>query len=59
MTKIVLQTYPQGQVWGGSISYSADQVAAVNTALIRFSQEVADPKAALVVSYVFVAGQVS
>ncbi|KAF9009160.1 FAD-binding domain-containing protein [Hymenopellis radicata] len=43
VTKIVLQTYPQGQVWGGLITYS----------------EVTDPKAALVVTYVFVAGQMT
>ncbi|KAF9017799.1 FAD-binding domain-containing protein [Hymenopellis radicata] len=59
VTKIVLQTYPQGQVWGGLITYSGDQVDGVNAALIRFSQEVTDPKAALVVTYVFVAGQMT
>ncbi len=46
LTRIVFKTFPQGLVWGGQITYDADQVAAVNEATVRL-RELTDPKAEL------------
>lgn len=58
VTKMVLKTFPQGQVWGGPLSYTADQVDSFNAATLKFTQEVTDPKAQLITSYIFSSGVV-
>ncbi len=57
VTRIVFNAFPQGQVWGGPISYGADKMAAVNAATVRF-HEVTDPKAELMMTYSFMNGEV-
>ncbi|KAF9017781.1 FAD-binding domain-containing protein [Hymenopellis radicata] len=57
VTKIVFQAYPQGHVWGGLIAYSLGQVEAVHAAVVRFIQEVTDPKAGINIIHNFAAGQ--
>ena len=48
MTKITLRAYPQGQVWGGMITYGIpDTFSAVASATAKFSAEVKDPKAGM------------
>ncbi|KAH8984844.1 FAD-binding domain-containing protein [Lactarius akahatsu] len=48
VTKFTYKTVPQGQVWGGTISYNADQLDLVKEALLKFQQK-NDTKAALTV----------
>ncbi|KAH9033411.1 FAD-binding domain-containing protein [Lactarius pseudohatsudake] len=48
VTKFTYKTVPQGQVWGGVITYSADQLDLVKEALLKFQQN-NDTKAALTV----------
>lgn len=45
VTTVTMKTYAQSQVWGGLISYMADQWDAVNTAIANFVSTVTDPKA--------------
>lgn len=45
VTTVTMKTYAQSQVWGGLISYTADQWDAVNTAIANFVSTVTDPKA--------------
>jgi hypothetical protein len=45
VTTVTMKTYTQSQVWGGLISYTADQWDAVNTAIANFVLTVTDPKA--------------
>ncbi|TEB19616.1 FAD-binding domain-containing protein [Coprinellus micaceus] len=48
VTKITLRAYPQGQVWGGMITYGIpDTFSAVANATAKFSAEVKDPKAGM------------
>ncbi|KAH9054939.1 FAD-binding domain-containing protein [Lactarius vividus] len=46
VTKFTYKTVPQGQVWGGTLNYSVDQLDLVKEALIKFQQK-NDTKAAL------------
>jgi hypothetical protein len=46
VTKFIYKTVPQGQVWGGTRNYTADQLDLVKEALVKF-QQTNDPKAAL------------
>ncbi|KAJ3544641.1 hypothetical protein NMY22_g2711 [Coprinellus aureogranulatus] len=49
VTKITLKAVPQGQTWGGIITYADPSVfSAVSAATAKFSEEVTDPKAAVV-----------
>ncbi|KAI0079336.1 FAD dependent oxidoreductase [Panus rudis PR-1116 ss-1] len=56
VTKFTLKTYPQGQVWGGLITITADQLDKVNAATVKFASNVSDPKAAVLPTYNFVLG---
>ncbi|KAL7284767.1 hypothetical protein ACG7TL_002074 [Trametes sanguinea] len=58
VTKFNLTTYPQTEIWGGTISVNATYINEVNAATAKFSQTVADPKAQILPSYTFVQGQV-
>ncbi|KAK0199361.1 FAD dependent oxidoreductase [Desarmillaria ectypa] len=53
VTQFTLKTFPQGTVWGGSATYSVDNISAFTTALAKFSSEVSDPKAAIVLGYAY------
>ncbi|KAG2359547.1 FAD-binding domain-containing protein [Suillus spraguei] len=46
-TTVTLNTYPQSQVWGGSIVYTEDQWDAFNNATANFVSNVTDPKACM------------
>lgn len=47
VTTVTMKTYAQSQVWGGLITYTADQWDAVNTAIANYVSTVTDPKACL------------
>ncbi|KIM38915.1 hypothetical protein M413DRAFT_239222 [Hebeloma cylindrosporum] len=59
VTKFTLRTFPQTQVWGGSIATDSQHIAEVMAATAAFSSKVTDPKAAMINQYVYVhpAGQ--
>ncbi|KAF9474837.1 FAD-binding domain-containing protein [Pholiota conissans] len=50
VTKFKLKTFPQTEVWGGSIDFLGSNLDAINNATIAF-QAVTDPKAAIIASY--------
>ncbi|KAI5120528.1 hypothetical protein M0805_004536 [Coniferiporia weirii] len=51
VTKFTLQTFPQGQVWGGSILYLGDKLDALAKATANFSANNTDPKAQIITSF--------
>ncbi|KAI0825986.1 FAD dependent oxidoreductase [Irpex lacteus] len=57
VTRFNFKTYPQGQVWGGTITATADQLDAVNKATLNFSNNVTDPKAQAIIAYNFLLGE--
>lgn len=57
VTRFTLRTFPQGQVWGGLITYTQDHLSEVNAATVKFSNDVTDPKAAIITTYNFLLGQ--
>ncbi|KAG5649719.1 hypothetical protein H0H81_002373 [Sphagnurus paluster] len=57
VTRFTLQTFPQGQVWGGLINYLSPQIPAVAAATAAFSASVTDPKASIISTYNFLLGQ--
>ncbi|KAI5120527.1 hypothetical protein M0805_004535 [Coniferiporia weirii] len=48
VTKFTLQTFPQGQVWGGLIIYLGDKLDALAEATANFSANNTDPKAQII-----------
>ncbi|KAJ6533800.1 FAD dependent oxidoreductase [Mycena vulgaris] len=56
VTKFTLKTFPQGQVWGGVITY-VEHLSDVGTAIERFSATVTDPKAAMIPACNFLLSQ--
>ncbi|KAG2144148.1 FAD dependent oxidoreductase [Suillus bovinus] len=56
VTTVTLKTYTQSQVWGGRISYTADQWGAVNAAIANFVSTVTDPKACVYSTTDYVSG---
>ncbi|KAI0700209.1 FAD-binding domain-containing protein [Cytidiella melzeri] len=57
VTKFVFKAYPQGQVWGGLLLITEDQLDKVNAATVKFSSEVTDPKAQIITTYNFLLGE--
>ncbi|KAJ7108943.1 FAD dependent oxidoreductase [Mycena crocata] len=57
VTEFTLKTFPQGQVWGGLITYTVAQIDEVSAAVARFASNVTDPKAAIIPTYNFLLGQ--
>ncbi|THG96512.1 hypothetical protein EW026_g5333 [Hermanssonia centrifuga] len=57
VTKFTMKTYPQSQVWGGLITFTADQLSKVNDATVNFSTNIVDPKAAIITTYNFLLGE--
>ncbi|PIL28886.1 hypothetical protein GSI_08932 [Ganoderma sinense ZZ0214-1] len=53
VTKFILKTHYQTQVWGGIITITQENLEAVNNATVKFSQTVTDPKAAVLPTYNF------
>ncbi|KZT30348.1 FAD-binding domain-containing protein [Neolentinus lepideus HHB14362 ss-1] len=58
VTRITLQTYSQGQVWGGLITYPGSSIPNVSSAIGNFTANVNDPKAAILASYNSILDQV-
>ncbi|TEB19619.1 FAD-binding domain-containing protein [Coprinellus micaceus] len=57
VTKFTMKTFPQGQIWGGTITYADPAVfGAVNAATAKFSAESTDPKAVLLAYTTFFQG---
>ncbi|TKY86172.1 hypothetical protein EX895_004997 [Sporisorium graminicola] len=52
-----LKTVPQGQVYGGLRTYTADQVDAIVNATLDFSENSKDPKASVLPTFNFLLGQ--
>ncbi|KAJ1022081.1 hypothetical protein NDA18_005315 [Ustilago nuda] len=52
-----LKTVPQGQVYGGLRTFTADQVDAVVNATLDFSENSKDPKASVLPTFNFILGQ--
>ncbi|KAG6875148.1 hypothetical protein C0992_004981 [Termitomyces sp. T32_za158] len=57
VTRFTLKTFPQGQVWAGSITYTFDRIPSVTAEVAKFSSTVTDPKAAIIATYNFLLGQ--
>ncbi|KAH0585598.1 hypothetical protein H2248_008828 [Termitomyces sp. 'cryptogamus'] len=57
VTRFTLKTFPQGQVWAGSITYTFDRIPSVAAATAKFSSTVTDPKAVIITTYNFLLGQ--
>ncbi|KAJ7727587.1 FAD-binding domain-containing protein [Mycena metata] len=57
VTQFTLRTFPQGQVWGGLLTYTATSIPAVNAAVASFAANVTDPKAAIIPAYNFLLGE--
>ncbi|PCH36771.1 FAD-binding domain-containing protein [Wolfiporia cocos MD-104 SS10] len=55
VTQFVLQTYPQGQVWGGSI-ITVGEVDAIKNATSNFYANVTDPKASIITTFNWLLG---
>ncbi|KAJ7789379.1 FAD dependent oxidoreductase [Mycena olivaceomarginata] len=51
VTRFIFKTYPQGQIWGGLITYTVPNMAAVNQAVANFASLVTDPKAQIFSAY--------
>ncbi|KAI0260037.1 FAD dependent oxidoreductase [Gloeopeniophorella convolvens] len=58
VTKFTLKSFPQGQIWGGAIFYSPDQLDAYNEAFFKATQN-NDTKAAVVGELIYASGAVS
>ncbi|KAI0794889.1 FAD-binding domain-containing protein [Abortiporus biennis] len=56
VTKFTFKTFPQDQVWGGTILITGDQLDKVVAATSKFSAEVNDPKAAIITTFNALAG---
>ncbi|KAH7920768.1 FAD-binding domain-containing protein [Leucogyrophana mollusca] len=57
VTRFTLQTFPQGQVWGGLITITGNNIPAVNAATANFAANNTDPKAAIITTYNFLLGE--
>ncbi|EJD05648.1 FAD-binding domain-containing protein [Fomitiporia mediterranea MF3/22] len=57
VTDITFESHPQGLVFAGEIEYGLNVTDRVNAAIGNFSLNNTDPKAQLVVTYTYVAGQ--
>ncbi|KAG9316804.1 hypothetical protein JVU11DRAFT_2869 [Chiua virens] len=59
VTKFTLKVFPQAQVWGGFIVYTADVIDQVNQATANFAANNSDPKAAIITAYNYVLGRLT
>ncbi|CAE6360683.1 unnamed protein product [Rhizoctonia solani] len=57
VTKFTLLAFPQGQVWGGLKTFTANNLDKVNKATADFVANVTDPKAGIITTYNFLLGQ--
>ncbi|KAI0260021.1 FAD-binding domain-containing protein [Gloeopeniophorella convolvens] len=59
VTKFTFKVHPQGQVWGGIISYPPDQLDALNGAIVNFEERVDDSRAMVFLSLTFIPSRVA
>ncbi|KAI6106965.1 hypothetical protein EV401DRAFT_2060126 [Pisolithus croceorrhizus] len=59
VTKFILKTHPQGRIWGGIVVYPETSVDQVTRATAHFSANNDDPKAQIIMSINYAAGNVS
>ncbi|KAJ7744871.1 FAD-binding domain-containing protein [Mycena metata] len=59
VTKFTLKTFLRDQVWGGVISYSSDQMSAVQAAITNFTTSTTDPKAQIIAACNFMNGSLA
>ncbi|KAF8899582.1 FAD-binding domain-containing protein [Gymnopilus junonius] len=57
VTRFTLRTFPQGQVWGGLITFVAPFIPDVAKATANFGANVVDPKASIITTYNFLLGE--
>ncbi|THH29548.1 hypothetical protein EUX98_g4654 [Antrodiella citrinella] len=53
VTKFTLKTYPQGQVWGGVITYPGNATEQLKAAILKYTAELTDPKAVVLPSFTY------
>ncbi|KAK0479217.1 FAD dependent oxidoreductase [Armillaria novae-zelandiae] len=58
VTQFILKTHPQGAIWGGMTLYDASYISAFTAASVKFSSEVTDLKAGMIMAYGYTNGQV-
>uniref|UniRef100_A0A0W0ETW2 FAD-binding PCMH-type domain-containing protein n=1 Tax=Moniliophthora roreri TaxID=221103 RepID=A0A0W0ETW2_MONRR len=58
VTRFTLKTFPQGQVWGGLITYTSLVLDDVTAACEKFASTVSDPKASIITTYNFLLGDI-
>ncbi|THH28905.1 hypothetical protein EUX98_g5277 [Antrodiella citrinella] len=51
VTGFTMKTYPQGQVWGGYITFTGDAAEQLKLATLKFMANVTDPKAAVLSTF--------
>ncbi|KAG0695061.1 hypothetical protein DFH29DRAFT_814582 [Suillus ampliporus] len=56
VTRFTLKTFPQSQVWGGIIMYTANELDLVNQATANFVANITDPKAQIITSILGISG---
>ncbi|KAL0575655.1 hypothetical protein V5O48_006311 [Marasmius crinis-equi] len=57
VTRFTLKTFPQDQVWGGLVTFTALHVDEVTAATAKFAK-LTDPKASIITTYNFIAGSI-
>ncbi|KAJ3552015.1 hypothetical protein NM688_g4382 [Phlebia brevispora] len=57
VTRFTFKAVPQGQVWGGLITFTENELDAVNAATANFAESVTDPKAQIITTYNFLLGE--
>lgn len=58
VTRFTLKTFPQGQIWGGLITYTSLVLDQVTAACEQFASTVTDPKASIITTYNFLLGDI-
>ncbi|TFK52879.1 FAD-binding domain-containing protein [Heliocybe sulcata] len=57
VTRFTLQTFPQGNVWGGLLTFTENVIPQVTAAAANFSANVTDTKAGIITTYNFLLGE--
>ncbi|KAI0289873.1 FAD-binding domain-containing protein [Multifurca ochricompacta] len=57
VTQFTLKSFPQGEVWGGIVTWGTDQLEASKNAIAKFAN-VTDPKAAILSTFAYISGDV-
>ncbi|KAF8970541.1 hypothetical protein BDZ97DRAFT_1694265 [Flammula alnicola] len=59
VTKFTLKAFPETQVWGGSIINLGSTIPDIKAATANFQTSVTDPKAAIIISYSYMAAVIA